>query len=104
MGVDTELVARAEDGVGRDRPDRQARGDKRKQIEDKFWPDQILKDAVACLAVLAAIMTLAIWREGRRSSDSILKIKETEQPIRLASSCCVRSSALRRRLIQVPKE
>ncbi|MDA0836017.1 MAG: cytochrome b N-terminal domain-containing protein [Planctomycetota bacterium] len=28
--------------------------------ESKFWPDQILKDAVACLAVLAVIMTFAI--------------------------------------------
>ncbi|MEX0726903.1 MAG: cytochrome b N-terminal domain-containing protein [Planctomycetaceae bacterium] len=29
--------------------------------ESKFWPDQILKDAVVCLAVLAVVMTLAIW-------------------------------------------
>ena len=34
----------------------------KKPVEDMFWPDQILKDAVACLAVLAAIMTLAIWK------------------------------------------
>ncbi|MCA9077925.1 MAG: cytochrome b N-terminal domain-containing protein [Planctomycetaceae bacterium] len=27
-----------------------------------FWPDQILKDGVACLAVLAAVMGLAIWK------------------------------------------
>ncbi|MFN0199153.1 MAG: cytochrome b N-terminal domain-containing protein [Planctomycetaceae bacterium] len=27
-----------------------------------FWPDQVLKDAVVCLAILATIMTLAIWR------------------------------------------
>jgi ubiquinol-cytochrome c reductase cytochrome b subunit len=26
-----------------------------------FWPDQVLKDAVACLAVLAAVLTLALW-------------------------------------------
>lgn len=27
-----------------------------------FWPDQVLKDAVACLAVLAAAMGFAIWK------------------------------------------
>ena len=27
-----------------------------------FWPDQILKDAMACLAVLAAVMGLSIWK------------------------------------------
>src|SRR6185503_9324526 len=45
-----------------------------------------------------------IWREGRRSSDSILKIRETEQPTRRASSCWVRSSVLRRCRTQVPNE
>jgi ubiquinol-cytochrome c reductase cytochrome b subunit len=30
--------------------------------EAKFWPDQVLKDAVACLAVLAAILTLTLWK------------------------------------------
>jgi quinol-cytochrome oxidoreductase complex cytochrome b subunit/mono/diheme cytochrome c family protein len=29
-----------------------------------FWPDQVLKDSVACLAVLAGVMGLAIWRHG----------------------------------------
>jgi ubiquinol-cytochrome c reductase cytochrome b subunit len=33
-----------------------------KPTDDVFWPDQILKDAVACLAVLAAILFLAIWK------------------------------------------
>jgi ubiquinol-cytochrome c reductase cytochrome b subunit len=33
-----------------------------KPTDDLFWPDQILKDAVACLAVLAAILFLAIWK------------------------------------------
>ncbi|MEZ6148289.1 MAG: cytochrome b N-terminal domain-containing protein [Planctomycetaceae bacterium] len=28
----------------------------------KFWPDQILKDGVACLAVLAAVMGLTLWK------------------------------------------
>ncbi len=27
-----------------------------------FWPDQVLKDAVACLVVLAAILGLAVWK------------------------------------------
>lgn len=26
-----------------------------------FWPDQVLKDAVACLAVLAVVLFLAVW-------------------------------------------
>ncbi len=30
--------------------------------EAKFWPDQVLKDGVACLAVLAAILALAWFR------------------------------------------
>lgn len=30
--------------------------------EAKFWPDQVLKDAVACLAVFAAILTLTLMR------------------------------------------
>ncbi|MEZ6068511.1 MAG: cytochrome b N-terminal domain-containing protein [Planctomycetaceae bacterium] len=34
----------------------------KKETDDLFWPDQILKDAVACLAVLAAIMLLSIWK------------------------------------------
>jgi ubiquinol-cytochrome c reductase cytochrome b subunit len=30
----------------------------------KFWPDQVLKDAVACLAVMAVVLTLVWWRRG----------------------------------------
>jgi ubiquinol-cytochrome c reductase cytochrome b subunit len=33
-----------------------------KPTDDTFWPDQILKDAIACLAVLAAVMILAAWK------------------------------------------
>ena len=29
-----------------------------------FWPDQLLKDAVACLAVMAAVLTLTLWEHG----------------------------------------
>lgn len=30
--------------------------------EAMFWPDQVLKDAVACLAVLATVLGLALWK------------------------------------------
>ncbi|HYR56979.1 MAG TPA: cytochrome b N-terminal domain-containing protein, partial [Chthoniobacteraceae bacterium] len=30
----------------------------------KFWPDQVLKDAVACLAVTATVLALVCWRHG----------------------------------------
>ncbi|MGD9856824.1 MAG: cytochrome bc complex cytochrome b subunit, partial [Planctomycetaceae bacterium] len=30
--------------------------------DSTFWPDQVLKDGVACLAVLAAIMGLTLWK------------------------------------------
>lgn len=29
--------------------------------DEMFWPDQVLKDAVACLAVLAAVLILILW-------------------------------------------
>jgi len=29
-----------------------------------FWPDQVLKDAVACLAVLTAVVALILWTRG----------------------------------------
>ena len=32
--------------------------------DEGFWPEQILKDAVACLAVLAAILFFVIWHHG----------------------------------------
>ena len=32
--------------------------------EAKFWPDQVLKDAVACFAVIAAVLLLTWWRRG----------------------------------------
>src|SRR5258708_6603780 len=31
------------------------------QADTTFWPDQVLKDAVACLAVLAAVLTLCLY-------------------------------------------
>jgi ubiquinol-cytochrome c reductase cytochrome b subunit len=30
--------------------------------ETTFWPDQVLRDAIACFAVLAAVMGLALWK------------------------------------------
>ncbi|MBX3437614.1 MAG: cytochrome b N-terminal domain-containing protein, partial [Planctomycetaceae bacterium] len=36
--------------------------DTKGQPDAKFWPDQVLKDGVACLAVLAGIMVLAVWK------------------------------------------
>jgi len=30
----------------------------------KFWPDQVLMDGVACLAVMATVLTLVWWRHG----------------------------------------
>lgn len=33
-----------------------------KAPETTFWPDQVLKDGVACLAVLAAVGFFAVWR------------------------------------------
>ncbi len=35
-----------------------------KSAETTFWPDQVLKDSVACLAVLATIVGLAIWKHA----------------------------------------
>lgn len=33
-----------------------------KAPETTFWPDQVLRDGIACLAVLAAVGLLAVWR------------------------------------------
>ncbi|RIK86647.1 MAG: menaquinol-cytochrome C reductase [Planctomycetota bacterium] len=32
--------------------------------QQMFWPDQVLKDSVAALAVLAAVLAVTIWRHG----------------------------------------
>lgn len=32
-----------------------------RQPDTTFWPDQVLKDAVACLAVLAVVLLLTVW-------------------------------------------
>ena len=36
----------------------------RKKPDAMFWPDQVLKDAVACLAVAAAVLGLVLWKHG----------------------------------------
>ncbi len=36
--------------------------DSKGKPDARFWPDQILKDGVACLVVLAALMGLAVWK------------------------------------------
>ena len=33
-----------------------------------FWPDQVLKDAVACLAVLAVVLVFVFWQHGAHLS------------------------------------
>ncbi|MBD3672308.1 MAG: cytochrome b N-terminal domain-containing protein [Planctomycetaceae bacterium] len=38
--------------------------------EAMFWPDQVLKDAVACLAVLAVVMLLAIYKGAELSAPA----------------------------------
>ncbi len=35
-----------------------------KKPDETFWPDQILKDAIACLAVLAIVMSLSFYFRG----------------------------------------
>ena len=36
----------------------------KKKPDAMFWPDQVLKDAIACLAVAAAVLGLTIWKHG----------------------------------------
>ena len=35
-----------------------------KKRDAMFWPDQVLMDGVACLAVMAAVLTLVWWKHG----------------------------------------
>ena len=39
-----------------------------KKPDGMFWPDQILMDGVACLAILAALMGLSLWHHGAELS------------------------------------
>jgi ubiquinol-cytochrome c reductase cytochrome b subunit len=37
---------------------------------ERFWPDQVLKDGIACLAVLAVVMGLSIWLGAELTAPS----------------------------------
>ncbi|MDG1894707.1 MAG: cytochrome b N-terminal domain-containing protein [Fuerstiella sp.] len=43
--------------------------------ETTFWPDQVLKDAVACLIVLAVVMLLAIFKGAELSAPADPSVK-----------------------------
>ena len=36
----------------------------------EFWPDQVLMDAVACLAILATLLLLAVWKGAELSAPA----------------------------------
>lgn len=42
--------------------------DPKRRPDVGFWPDQIFCDAVACLAVLGAVLTLTVWHRGAELS------------------------------------
>ena len=44
--------------------------EKRRKADTTFWPDQVLKDAVACLGVLAIVLGLAIFRGAELSAPA----------------------------------
>lgn len=44
--------------------------DPKRAPETTFWPDQVLKDAVACLAVLAVVLMLAMFRGAEMSAPA----------------------------------
>lgn len=43
--------------------------------ETTFWPDQVLRDAVACLAVLAVVLLLAVFRGAELSAPADPAVK-----------------------------
>ena len=40
--------------------------DPRRAPETTFWPDQVLKDAVACLGVLLVVLVLVFWKAAHQ--------------------------------------
>jgi ubiquinol-cytochrome c reductase cytochrome b subunit len=40
----------------------------KKKPDAHFWPDQVLKDAIACLAVIVAVGLLVWWKRGAELS------------------------------------
>ena len=53
-----------------------------------FWPDQVLKDAVACLAVLAVVMFLTIWPGLRSEQGYRARCRRATQETAGARSSC----------------
>ncbi len=49
-----------------------------KANDGSFWPDQVLKDAVACLAVLAVVLFLTVW-PGLRSEQGIGRLLTSDR-------------------------
>ena len=48
--------------------------------ETTFWPDQVLKDAVACLGVLAVVLLLAIFKGAELSPPASTEAYEAARP------------------------
>ena len=49
--------------------------DPKRGPETTFWPDQVLKDAVACLGVLAVVLLLAMFRPAELSAPADPSVK-----------------------------
>ncbi len=49
--------------------------DPKRAPETTFWPDQVLKDVVACLAVLAVVLLLAMFRGAEMSAPADPAVK-----------------------------
>jgi ubiquinol-cytochrome c reductase cytochrome b subunit len=49
--------------------------DEKHAPDTTFWPDQVLKDAVACLAVLAVVLMLAVLRPAELSAPADAGVK-----------------------------
>ncbi len=49
--------------------------DEKHAPDTTFWPDQVLKDAVACLAVLTAVLALAVLRPAELSAPADPAVK-----------------------------
>ena len=49
--------------------------DPKRAPETTFWPDQVLKDSVACLAVLAVVLLLAVFRGAEMSAPADPAVK-----------------------------
>jgi ubiquinol-cytochrome c reductase cytochrome b subunit len=48
------------------------------RADSSFWPDQVLKDAVACLGVLLVVLLLCLWH-APRSVDEIRTLAESNR-------------------------